>query len=160
MTDQAPRGWAGWPQQPEPGMEPWQIAKLLVGVPFHHMGRSVRGCDCVGLLVLVGNALNLDLVDSPYYGREPTRNNNSFQLIDHLRRNLGEPVDRPYRPNDVVLMKLRPRFAPAHVGIVAPHRWGHGLVHSYGEINRVVHHRIDDRRRGQITEVFQWPAKD
>ena len=140
-------------------MEPWQIAMRYLGVPFAHCGRSRRGLDCVGLMVLVGLEWGIDVQDSPYYGREPARNNNSFQLRDYLERYLGPPVERPYGVNDVVLMKLRPRFAPAHVGIVAPHEHGLGLIHSYGAIGKVVLQRIDERRHSQIIEVFQWPAK-
>lgn len=140
-------------------MQPWELAMRYEGVPFQHMGRSVRGLDCVGLLVMVARDLGLDPIDSDHYGREPARNNNSFQLADYLRRNLGEPVNRPYRVNDVLLMRLRPRFAPAHVGIVAPHEHGLAVIHSYGQIGRVVKQRIDERRHNQIVEVFEWPAK-
>ena len=140
-------------------MQPWEIASRYIGVPFVHMGRSVRGLDCVGLVVMVARELGMDVLDSTYYGREPARNNNAFQLADYLRRNMGEPVQRPYQPNDVVMMKLRPRFAPAHVGIVAPHKFGLGLIHSYGSIGKVVLQRIDHRRHEQIVEVYQWPAK-
>lgn len=140
-------------------MQPWEYAAAYLGVPFVHMGRSRKGLDCVGLLVLVARDMGLEVEDSPYYGREPARNNNSFQLQDYLRRALGEPVDRPYQPNDVVVMKLRPRFAPAHVGMVAPHPYGLSLIHSYGEAGKVVRQRIDERRASQIVEVYQWPAK-
>lgn len=140
-------------------MQPWQIAERYLGVPFLHMGRSGRGLDCVGLIAMVGLQLGMDVQDCPYYGREPTGNNNSFQLADYLRMNLGEPVDRPYQPNDVLMMKLRPRFAPAHVGIVAPHPHGLAVIHSYGQVGKVVKQRIDERRHSQIVEVFQWPAK-
>lgn len=140
-------------------MQPWEIAQRYLGVPFLHMGRSSRGLDCVGLLVMVARHLGMDVQDSPHYGREPTRNNNSFQLADYLRLNFGNPVDRPYQPNDVLMMKLRPRFAPAHVGIVAPHRHGLAVIHSYGQVKKVVTQRIDQKRHEQIVEVYQWPAK-
>jgi cell wall-associated NlpC family hydrolase len=140
-------------------MEPWEHAIVYLGVPFQHMGRSEKGLDCVGLLVLVARELGIEVQDSPHYGREPARNNNSFQLADYLRLHLGDPVEREPRINDVLLMKLRPRFAPAHVGIVAPHPYGLALIHSYGQIGKVVLQRIDERRDRQIVGVYQWPAK-
>jgi cell wall-associated NlpC family hydrolase len=140
-------------------MEPWESAHQFVGVPFAHMGRSEKGLDCVGLLVLVAIELGVEVKDSPHYGREPARNNNAFQLADYLRLNFGDPVDRAYRPNDVLMMKLRPRFQPAHVGIVAPHRYGLGIIHAYGQAGEVVYQRIDRHRSESIVEVYQWPAK-
>ena len=140
-------------------MQPWEIAHGYVGTPFLHMGRSARGLDCVGLLWIVARDLGLRFEDSPYYGREPARNNNSFQLADYLGRAFGEPTELPPVPNDVVLMKLRPRFAPSHVAMVAPHRYGLGLIHSYGEVGRVVYQRLDEKRAAQIVGVYEWPAK-
>lgn len=159
MTADVIKGWEGAAVMPTPDLEPWQIARLLERVPFLHMGRSMRGVDCVGVAVLVARAYGLAVEDNAYYGREPARNNNSFLLADYLARNLGPPVERPYQVNDLVLMKLRPRFEPAHVGIVAPHPYGLGLVHSYGEVGRVVFHRIDDVWASRIVGVYQWPAK-
>lgn len=145
----------------QPTDEAWEIARSMERrrVPWIHLGRSERGVDCVGLLVLTAWAQGWQVQDSTYYGREPARNNNSFQLRDYLRRNLGEPVTRPLQPNDVLLMKLRPRFDPAHVGMVAPHRLGLAVIHAYGEIGRVAYQRIDQARAAQIVEVYPWPAK-
>lgn len=141
------------------GLEPWQLAMQYVGTPWRHMGRSKRALDCAGLLVVTAHDWGMDPVyDSTYYGREPARNNNSFQLRWLLAQNLGAPVIRPYRVNDVVLMKLRPRFDPAHVGIIKPHKNGLGLIHCYGEIGRVAAHRIDDTWHSRIIEVYPWPS--
>lgn len=139
--------------------EPWETAYQYIGVPFVHIGRSMMGTDCVGMLLLTAWARGWMIEDVSYYGKEPARNNNSFQLRDHLVRNFGEPVDRPLQTNDVALMKLRPRFDPAHVGIVAPHPYGLAIIHTYGEIKRVAYQRIDARRLSQIVEVYPWPAK-
>lgn len=136
--------------------EPWEIALRYEGSPFLHMGRTAKGMDCVGLLVLVARELGLEVTDSPYYGREPARNNNSFQLRDYLIKNLGNPVDRPYQVNDVVTMRMRKRFAPHHVAIIAPHRYGLALIHTYGEVKRVVYQRIDQARHDQICEVWSF----
>jgi cell wall-associated NlpC family hydrolase len=138
--------------------QPWEIAKRYVGAPFLHMGRTPRGMDCVGLLALVARNMGLDPIDRPYYGREPARNDNAESLRDYLIKNFGEPVTRPYQPNDVLLMRLRPRFAPSHVAMVAPHRYGLALIHTYGEVGRVVYQRIDEARHHQIAEVYEWAA--
>jgi cell wall-associated NlpC family hydrolase len=161
MMTPAPPGWEGAARLPPAGAPPHAIARLLaeLRVPFLHMGRTVRGCDCVGVLVLIARAWGLPVEDSPYYGREPARNNNAFQLADYLARNLGPPTGLPPAFGDVVLMRLRPRFAPAHVGMVVPHPNGLGLVHAYGEIGRTVYHRLDPVWALRIEAVYEWPAK-
>ena len=60
---------------------------------------------------------------------------------------------------DIPLMKLRPRFDPAHVGIITPHPYGLGIIHSNGQLGRVTLQRVDERRMRQIVEVYAWPAK-
>jgi len=140
--------------------EPWEYAIKYLGAKFMHMGRSPTHMDCVGLIALTMRDMGREVVDSPYYGREPARNNNSFQLHDYIEMNFGPPVTRPLRGNDIILLKLRPRLAPAHVAIVAPHPHGLGMIHTYGEIGKVVYHRIDDHRMAQIVEVFQWAPQE
>ena len=140
-------------------MQPYEYAMQYLNVPFLHMGRARSGIDCVGLLVKVAEHLGMDPIDSPYYGREPARNNNSFQLDYYLEANLGPPVKRELRVNDVVLMKLRKRFPPSHVGIIAPHPEGLGLIHTYGEIERVAFHILDDHRKELIVGAYEWPEK-
>lgn len=143
-------------------MQPWELAMQYRGVPFVHMGRSARGIDCVGLLYLVARDLGLDVIDSPYYGRRPSHRSDVLRLADYLERNFGPPVERPYAANDIVLMRLYPKWPPSHVAIITPHRFGLGMIHTYGEIKRVVHHRVDDHRHKQIVETYSWaniPAK-
>lgn len=140
-------------------MEPWEYAVSYVDTPFLHMGRSPLGLDCVGLLVMVAWDQGWEPIDSDYYGREPSRGNGAFNLADYLKQNLGDPVTRPMRPNDVLLMRLRRTALSSHVAMVTPHPEGLGMVHTYGEIGRVAHHRIDDFRMDQIVEVYEWPEK-
>lgn len=145
----------------QPSDEAWQIAMSMIGVPFLHMGRSERGVDCIGLLMLTAWAQGWEAIDNPHYGREPSRSNASFNLADYLRANLGDAVTRPMQPNDVLLMRFQPHFAPSHLALVAPHSIAGqlGVVHTYGEIGRVAFHRLCEPRLSQIVEVYQWPAK-
>lgn len=140
-------------------MQPWQIALEYQGVPFVHLGRTDKGLDCVGLLMLVATRRGLAVVDNPYYGREPSRHNNAFDLADYLRLNCGDPVDRGPAPNDILLIRFKPHHQPSHLGIVAPHPHGLGIVHTHEAESRVVFQRIDEPRMKQIAGIYAWPEK-
>ena len=130
-------------------MRPHEAAMEYLGVPFRHRGRTRNGLDCIGLIILAARAMSVPVFDQKVYGREPWRDG----LRAHLQAHLGDPVDRPIQVDDVLLMRLRPEQEPSHVAIVAPHPYGLGMVHTYGEIGRVVYHRIDDHRHRQIVEA-------
>lgn len=46
--------------------------------------------------------------------------------------------------------------APNHVGIIGDYRYG-GLsfIHAYAPNRKVIEHRLDDKLRGQIIEVYR-----
>jgi hypothetical protein len=137
---------------------PHQVALRYLGVPFRHRGRNPAvALDCVGLLVVVAHELGEEVRDVRLYGREPTA-----QLLGQvLRDHLGEP--KPAGANleidDLVVLQLPGQPRDGHAGIVCPHPYGFGIVHSYAEVGRVVLQRIDARRRAQIREVYRWPSK-
>ena len=129
-----------------------EAALKYVGVKFRHLGRTENGMDCVGLLLLAARDCGYLAEGIPVYGREPRNGLLQGQLKDHL----GKPVDRDPKPNDIVAMSLRTDGQISHVGIITKHPYGLGLCHTYGEIGRVVHQLLDDRRINQITEVYEW----
>ena len=46
-------------------------ARVWLGVPWRHQGRTRQGVDCAGLVVLVGRGLGLADYDTCAYGRRP-----------------------------------------------------------------------------------------
>lgn len=139
--------------------EPWQIAMRYLDTPFLHRGRTARGVDCYGLLVLVAQELGWALQDAAYYSAQPLRPTEKEQLSDYLLANFGEPVERPLQPNDVIALRLRPRFIPSMCGIVAPHPHGLGFVSAGIGMGGVRFQRLDQKRLGQLAGVYPWPAK-
>lgn len=140
--------------------QPYEIAMTYLGCPFLHMGRSRTGLDCVGLLILTAREWGINPVDNPYYGREPNQENNAFDLAHYIERNTGSgPVERDIQVNDILLMRLKQNTAPSHLALAAPHPHGMGMVHTYGEIGKVVFHRINETRMAQIVGVYPWPVK-
>jgi cell wall-associated NlpC family hydrolase len=135
-----------------------EAAMKYVGVPFRHRGRSIRGVDCIGLIICAARDTGYDegiKYKRLVYGREPT----DALLQEALKEHFGDPVDRPPQLGDVILMRLRHMKEPSHVGIIAPHPHGLGVIHAYGEIRKVVLQRINSSMRERIVGVYEWPHK-
>ena len=142
-------------------MRAHEIAMKHVGVPFRHRGRSpaskdyAGALDCVGLLVIVAQEMGLQYYDKKHYGREPWKDG----LRETLVKNCGQPTEPVLAIDNILLFRLHPHEEPSHVGIVAPHRHGFGIVHTHGIIGRVVFQRIDEYRSNQIVEAYAWPTE-
>ena len=130
-------------------------AHKYIGVPFRHRGRTTRGLDCVGLLILAAQDCGYDQYKEFPYGSEPR---NSI-LAGVLHRHFGDPVDREPEINDVVLMRLRKGGEPSHVGIITTHPHGLGIIHAHGAVERVVYQRLSDYMRTGIVGVYSWQEK-
>jgi len=130
-------------------------AHKYIDVPFRHRGRTSRGVDCVGLIILAAQDCGYDNYKEFPYGREPRNSILEGVLANHF----GEPVDRDPQINDVVLMRLRKTGQPSHVGIITTHPDGLGIIHAYGEIGRVVHQRFTESMAARIAGVYSWQEK-
>jgi len=85
-------------------------ARGYLGVPWVHQGRTERGMDCVGLIVLSMRAAGLDPPMTADYGR--------MQDYRQARRYLEEFCDRVGSPEigDIVLFKTTQTL---HMAIVS-----------------------------------------
>ena len=126
-------------------------ARSFLHVPFRHQGRSARGLDCGGLVVVSLVAIGRTPADVAAYGREPQGQGLHAACV----ANFGEPVFGPQmRAGDVLLMRFRGE--PSHVGIVSDYPLGgFALIHSYAQVRKVTEHRMDAEWLGYVTEVFR-----
>lgn len=85
-------------------------ARGFIGAPWVHQGRSERGMDCVGLIVLSARAIGLDAPMKADYGR--------MQDYRQARRYLEDFCDRvgSPEPGDIVLFKTTQTL---HMAIVS-----------------------------------------
>lgn len=85
-------------------------ARGFLGAPWVHQGRSEKGMDCVGLIVLSARAAGLDAPVTADYGR--------MQDYRQARRYLEEFCDRVGQPEigDIVLFKTSQTL---HMAIVS-----------------------------------------
>lgn len=106
-------------------------ARELVGVPYRHQGRSARGIDCVGLLLLIAERTGLlALGEQPQnYGRLPTQ-----ALIERLRTRC-DPLHEP-EAGAIIAIRWPGDRTPSHVAICT----GGTIIHAYMSAGRVVEH--------------------
>lgn len=106
-------------------------ARGFLGLPWVHQGRSERGVDCVGLVILAARAAGLDAPLEATYGR--------MQDYRQARRYLEQFCDRvgQAEPGDVVLFKTSQTLHMAVISEVddgKPRR----VVQAFGPKSKVV----------------------
>ena len=129
-------------------------AHKYIGVPFRHRGRTDKGLDCVGLVILAAKDCGYDKYEEFAYGSEPP----SGVLCAVLAEHFGEPVDGEPQVNDVVLLRLHKGRNPTHVGIITTHPNGLGIIHTHSRTHRVVYQRITPKMKRLLASVYRWPT--
>lgn len=125
-------------------------------VRFRHQGRTLKGLDCIGVIVHAFTAAGFNMVDRTDYGRMPAQR----KLAESLAQHFGPPVLQaaPVKPvdlqvGDVVAMAWGDE--EAHVGLVVDHPYGVGIIHAYAIAKRVIEHRIDPLVASKIVGVYR-----
>lgn len=133
-------------------------ARQWLGVPFHHQGRSTAGLDCLGLLMVVADAIGLRFegkraseLDIPRYGARPE----VAVLIARLEAHLQPVAVSAARPGDIVLLKVQ--GSPQHLAILSdyPVVGEMGMIHAYAPARAVVEHRYDEVWRRETYAVYR-----
>jgi cell wall-associated NlpC family hydrolase len=138
------------PLTPEQRLALVAAARSLVGTPFRHQGRTRRGCDCIGLVVLSFALIGLAGRDRTDYGKQPAKR----KLAQALEDNFGPPHGEPLEPGDIVAMEWGAE--EAHVALVSDHPdWGLGLIHSYASAGKVIEHGLIPQHLDLITLRFR-----
>jgi cell wall-associated NlpC family hydrolase len=122
-------------------------ARSWVGVPFLHQGRSRRGVDCVGLPIVVCQALAL--IPSNFglraYGRTPSGELEQ-RLLEHCQQ-----IERPVAGSLIVIAWTR---LAAHVAICT----GDAMIHAYESVGRVVEHGYRGRWTRMTHSAWRLPG--
>ena len=118
-------------------------ARKLLATPWRHRGRSARGVDCVGLLLLAGWR------SGAYTGRDITgyaRQPDGKVLKAMLARELDIVAVAEAMPGDIACFAGALRY-PCHIGVIGdgPRRT---LIHAYREAGKVVEHDLEPRFGG------------
>src|SRR6056297_1602809 len=118
-------------------------ARDWLGTPWRHQGRSIRGLDCVGLVVVVARTLRLSDYDHTAYGRHAQGQN----LVDHFRAQMDGVVLTDSRPGDVLV--FADQAYPCHCGFLTERFGRPHLLHAHATRRRV----IEEPHAGE------WPRK-
>ena len=126
--------------------------RTYLGVPWRHQGRSRRGVDCVGFILLALKALNIPTVEITGY----TRNPDGVALKEIMDKQPSlTSVSPPYRRGDIVLFRIRKE--PQHVALLTESSTSAlGMIHSYnGGEKKVVEHDFADYWKNKIISVYR-----
>lgn len=135
-------------------------ARQLIGVRFAHQGRSPLGLDCLGLLILVAQRLDLKFggkpaieLDVPHYGARPDIALLKAKLDGHLVAIEAKQVGA----GDIVLLKVM--GSPQHLALLSdyPMAGELGMIHAYAPARQVVEHRYDRHWRNNLYAAYRLP---
>ena len=113
-------------------------ARSFIGVPYRHQGRSVRGVDCSGLVLLVAAKLNIPMKDSPTaYSNQPT----GAQLVAPCEEQCWRPDDQgSLVPGDLVVFWGPTPREPQHFAFIGDGVNGPTMIHSASKFDKVLEH--------------------
>ena len=126
-----------------------RVTKGLVGVPYAWQQRSrEHGCDCLGLILLVGWELNLFYFDIKGYGKS---------IGNQLKNGIEKHCDTLPEIKAGALVLFEINSVPQHCGIITNYRNGWGLVHAYENVGQVREHSLINWWKDKISGVYALP---
>jgi cell wall-associated NlpC family hydrolase len=127
-------------------------ARRWVGVAWRHQGRSARGVDCLGLIVMVANAFGVPVRDRTDYARDPT----SSALLVSLRSHLV--FVRPDENHVGTVGIFRQAKSPCHVGILTARDGLLHVVHARAGVAAVIEERLAGAVDLHLVEAGAFPG--
>ena len=126
-------------------------ARSYLGVPWVHQGRSIRGVDCVGFIILAMEKNGINIEDIIGYSSKP----DGVTLKNGLdTQNCFKEVTT-IEPGDVILFRIR--HDPQHVALAVPSNTAKiGIIHSYnGGERKVIEHDLADYWKSKIVAIYR-----
>ena len=128
-------------------------ARKWLGVPYRHQGRSVRGLDCGGLLIVVSQEIGFAYKER--FTRY-SRNAETFNLRQEMNRVL-EPIDKEsIQPGDFLLFRFQ--GLAHHVAITTDYPGDKiGMIHTHAGVGKVAEHRFANAWKSHLMQAFKIP---
>lgn len=128
-----------------------KAARAYLGVPWRHLGRSMQGIDCIGLVVMAHRDAGYDVADPIPYPREPS----GHQIIAGLAK-AGAKRVREHQDGDVLLFRVA--GVGGHVGIRATHPvYGvPSAIHAYQDRGAVVEEPLMHDLADALIGAWRW----
>ncbi|MBB4121597.1 NlpC/P60 family protein [Martelella radicis] len=132
------------------------VAETWIGTPYRHQAaRRGVGCDCLGLIRGVWDALYGELPGADIdYAPDWAERSGQERLLDAAMLFCGEPLaQNEMAPGDILLFRWRPQFAAKHAGILSgPDQF----IHAYEQAGVTRSSLVPGWRR-RIAGVFRFP---
>lgn len=127
-------------------------ARSWLGVPFVHQGRSRRGVDCAGLVIVVGRAVGGFPPDWDF--RNYQRQEHPRQMIRLMDEHLSRRTDgEPERVGDIVV--IHPKGSTSwHMGIVV----GSTVINAWSRAGEVVESPLTAEWVYRRRAVYSYPG--
>ncbi|MGK7896560.1 MAG: hypothetical protein AB4372_23805 [Xenococcus sp. (in: cyanobacteria)] len=126
-----------------------KVTRGFVGIPYAFQQRSrTLGCDCLGLILLVGWELDLFEFDIKEYGRA---------VGNQLKDGIEKHCDKLPEIQEGALVLFNIDSVPQHCGIITKYRSDWGLVHAYENVGKVKEHQLIKWWQDKICGVYALP---
>jgi cell wall-associated NlpC family hydrolase len=126
-------------------------ARTYIGVPWRHQGRTRKGLDCIGLLVVVAQKLDLTVRDVVGYGRRPE----GFNFTARFKEEMEEIPLRDIKPGDAVTF-ADDKFV-CHVGIVTEKYGKVHIIHGHATRRQVLEEAYEGEWERKARKAFRFP---
>ncbi|WP_018935646.1 MULTISPECIES: C40 family peptidase [unclassified Thioalkalivibrio] len=133
--------------------EPVAEARKWLGTRWRHQGRGPAGVDCLGLVVMVADALGLPHHDRTDYGRRPE----GTRLMRELDRLLPRVHLQDASPGDVLV--IAERAQTLHVGIQSEKRGAPHIIHAHAHRRKVIEEPLVSPWAERVVGVFRLEVK-
>ncbi len=127
-----------------------------IGTPYRHQGnRKGLGCDCIGLVRGIWQALYRSAAEHPGpYQPDWAEGSGGEMLLHGIRRHCEEKSLAAGQSGDLVLFRWRPHLPARHAGILVHDE---SFVHAYEGAGAVVRSALVPQWRRRIAAVFAFP---
>ena len=125
-----------------------ESARAMIGTPFKHEGRSIRGVDCYGMFIVLGIEHGIPVPIETGYGKRPSGL--------HMKRMLELYANKVQRSEiqsgDILHIKFNDE--PQHLALVSstdPLM----IIHADAIAGRVVEHRLDKEWMSKVRGAYR-----
>lgn len=130
-----------------------EAARAYEGVRYRDQGRSARGLDCAGLIIVTARDVGISSFDTTAYGRRP----NVAEFTRHMLEAGCTRLPHGQHEHGDIL-----RFAlegwPVHIGIYeVDERGDEWVIHAYLPHRQVTRERLRPELEAKISTVWRFP---
>lgn len=130
-------------------------ARALQGIPWRHMGRTHRGLDCIGMVVLSMRACGLDLPQLVGLRDRPYGRAADPQLLEKVQQHLTPAPGRI--PGSLALFRFYGESCPRHFGIITENG---NVIHCNSKYGGVMEHGLRAHWANWLHSVWLLPGID